>query len=84
MFDCGCEIEAMIVNFKNNVGFLHTADGQFPSIEKTVRSFLAINQNIKRIETYVCNRPEEVLLYIPGLNKWNAFPPTEKFFGEIK
>jgi hypothetical protein len=53
MFDCGCGVEAVIVNFKSNTGFLHVAEGQTPHIKKTSRAFLAINEDIMRIELYV-------------------------------
>jgi hypothetical protein len=84
MFDCGCGVEAVIVNFKSNTGFLHVAEGQTPHIKKTSRAFLAINKDIMRIELYVGGELDSLILYISEIDDWVAAPPTPKFFGEIK
>jgi hypothetical protein len=84
MFNCGCEVDAVIVNCKSNTGFLHVPEGQTPHIEQTARAFLAINEDITRIEVYVSGKIDAYILYFSALNKWAAVPPTEKFFGEIK
>lgn len=84
MFNCGCEVETVSVNFKNSVGFLRVAEGQTPHIDKTARAFLAIDEDIKRIELYVGDELDSLILYIAEINKWVAAPPTPRFFGEIK
>jgi hypothetical protein len=84
MFDCGCEVEYLSVEFNSGTGSLHLSEGQNPHIQKTTDSFFAIDENIKRINIYVDGMLDAVLLYIPAHNSWNAFPPTEAVFGEIK
>jgi hypothetical protein len=84
MLSFGCQVEHISVDFNHNIGALHTSEGQMPDMMGTVRSFMVINEDIKRIETYVDGVPDTVYLYIPAVNKWQAFLPTEPVFGEIK
>jgi hypothetical protein len=84
MFNCGCEVEFMGIDFNSNTGALHLSDGRFPDMLSTVQSFAAIHPDIDRIETFVDGVPDTVYLYIPAIKEWNAFPPTEAVFGEIK
>jgi hypothetical protein len=84
MFDCGCEVEYLSVEFNSSTGAFYLSGGQNPHIQKTADAFLAIDKNIKRIEIYVNGAPDAVLLYIPAHNSWVATPPTKAFFGEIK
>lgn len=83
MLNFGCEVEHISIDFNHKTGAVHVSEGQMPDMMGTVRSFLAINENINRIETYVDGTPDTVYLYIPAVNKWQAFLPTEPFFGEI-
>lgn len=83
MLNFGCEVEHISIDFNHKTGAVHVSEGQMPDMMGTVRSFLAINENINRIETYVDGAPDTVYLYIPAVNKWQAFLPTEPFFGEI-
>jgi hypothetical protein len=84
MFDCGCEVEHVGMNLRINVGYLHTSDGHIPDMMRTVKSFAAINPDVNRIETFVDGRPDTIYLYIPAVQNWASFVPTERFFGEIK
>lgn len=84
MFNCGCKVEHISVDFNHNFGALYTSEGQMPDMMGTIRSFLAINEDINRIETYVDGVPDTVYLYFEEINKWQAFPPTVPVFGEIK
>lgn len=84
MLNFGCEVEHISVDFNHKTGAVHVAEGQMPDMMGTVRCFMAINEDINRIETYVDGTPDTVYLYIPAVNKWQAFPSTEPFFGEIK
>jgi hypothetical protein len=84
MFDCGCEVEYLSVEFNSGTGSLHLSEGQTPHIQKTADSFFAIDENIKRINVYVDGVLDVVLLYIPAHNSWVATPPTKAFFGEVK
>ena len=84
MLNFGCQVEHISVDFNHNIGALHTSEGKMPDMMGTVRSFMVINEDIKRIETYVDGVPDTVYLYIPAVDKWQAFLPTEPVFGEIK
>jgi hypothetical protein len=84
MFDCGCKVEHMSVDFNSNTGALHLSEGQTPHVHKTAASFTALDENINRIEVYVDGQIDAYILYFSTLNQWAAVPPTEKFFGEIK
>jgi len=84
MFSCGCEVEHMSIDFNSNTGSLHVSEGQTPNIQQTAQAFVAIDENIKRINVYVDGVLDVVLLYIPAHNSWVATPPTQPVFGEIK
>jgi hypothetical protein len=84
MFIFGCKVEHISVDFNHNTGALHVSEGNMPDMMGTVHAFLAIDEDIKRIEVYVDGVPDTVYLYIPAVNKWQAFLPTEPVFGEIK
>ena len=84
MLNFGCEVEHMSVNFNHNIGALHVSEGNMPDMMGTVHAFLAIDEDIKRIEVYVDGAPDTLYLYLEQTNKWQAFPPTQPVFGEIK
>jgi len=84
MFDCGCKVEHMSIDFNSNTGALHVSEGQTPNIQQTSQAFIAIDKTIKRIEIYVDGGLDTVLLYLPAHHSWFATPPTEPVFGEIK
>ena len=84
MFNFGCKVDHLSVDFNHNTGALHVSEGNMPDMMGTVRYFMVIDEDINRIETYVDGVPDTVYLYIPAVNKWQAFPPTVPVFGEIK
>jgi hypothetical protein len=84
MFDCGCKVEHMSIDFNIHTGALYVSEGQHPNIQQTSRAFAAIDETIKRIEIYVDGVLDTVLLYLPAHHSWFASPPTEAVFGEIK
>jgi hypothetical protein len=84
MFDCLCEVDHIGMDFNTNTGYLHTSNGHYPDMLRCIASFADINPDVRRIETYVDGVPDTVYAYVPAVQNWNAFPPTEAFFGEIK
>jgi hypothetical protein len=84
MFNFGCKVDHLSVDFNHKTGALHVSEGNMPDMMGTVRYFMVIDEDINRIETYVDGVPDTVYLYIPAVNKWQAFPPTVPVFGEIK
>lgn len=84
MFNCGCEVESMSVDFNHKIGALHLANGNIPDMSATIRSFTAVLPDIKRVDTFIDGVPDTVYLYIPAIEDWNAFPHIEEVIGEIE
>ena len=84
MFNFGCKVDHLSVDFNHKTGALHVSEGNMPDMMGTVRYFMVIDEDINRIETYVDGVPDTVYLYIPAVDKWQAFLRTEPVFGEIK
>lgn len=84
MFNCGCEVDSVSVDFNYHLGYLHVSEGQMPDMMGAARAFMAIDPEIKRIEVFVDGLPDTVYLYLKAINKWQAFPHIPVVFGEVK
>jgi hypothetical protein len=83
MFNCGCEVDYISIDFNSKVGTAYFSEMRYPDMGKTIRAFLAIDDEIKAIDTYVDGKVDTRYLYIPAVNEWQAFPPFKSVFGEV-
>lgn len=84
MWNVMCNVSKIVIDVENRYGALYLPEDNFPDMSSTIKHFKSVDDEIRRIETYVAGVPDTVYLYIPAVDEWQAFPPTVPVFGEIK
>jgi hypothetical protein len=83
MWNVMCNVSKIVIDVENRCGFLYLPKDNFPDMRSTIKCFESVDDQIKRIETYVDGTRDTVYLYFLDTQSWQAFPPTPPFFGEI-
>ena len=84
MWNVMCNVSKIVIDVENRYGALYLPENNFPDMRSTIEHFKSVDDEIRRIETYVGGVPDTVYLYIPAVNKWQAFPHIEEVIGEIE
>lgn len=84
MWNVMCNVSKIVIDVENRYGALYLPENNFPDMRSTIEHFKSVDDEIRRIETYVGGVPDTVYLYFEEFNNWQAFPPTVPVFGEIK
>ena len=84
MWNVMCNVSKIIIDVENCCGALYLPKDNVPDMRSVIKCFESVDDQIKRIDTYVDGVPDTVYLYILDTQSWQAFPPTPPFFGEIE